>query len=79
MDAASQKLMTFITPMGRYCFGWLPFSITLAPEIFQRQMSIQLKDHDGVVVVMDDYLCTEQQGKTTTAVLMQSIKDNKGQ
>jgi len=35
-DAASQKLTTFITLMGRFCFRRLPFGISSAPEIFQR-------------------------------------------
>jgi len=30
----STKLITFITPMGRFCFRCLPFGITSAPEIF---------------------------------------------
>ncbi|KAG7504467.1 hypothetical protein JOB18_009516 [Solea senegalensis] len=54
LDAASQKLTTFITPMGRICFRHLPFGYTSAPEIFQRQMSMLLKDHDGVVVTIKD-------------------------
>ncbi|KAI4898509.1 hypothetical protein NFI96_006164, partial [Prochilodus magdalenae] len=39
-----------------FCFQRLPFGITSAPEIFQREMSTLLKDHQGVVVVMDDVL-----------------------
>ena len=29
---------TFITPFGQYCFRWLPFSVSLAAEVFQRKM-----------------------------------------
>lgn len=52
----SRKLTTFITPVGRFCFGRLPFGITYAPEIFQQKMSTLLRDHPGTVVVMDDIL-----------------------
>lgn len=54
LDPGSQKLTTFIIPMGRYCFKHLPFGISPAPEIFKRLMSNLLKSHNGVVVVMDD-------------------------
>uniref|UniRef100_A0A3P9JYQ5 Gypsy retrotransposon integrase-like protein 1 n=1 Tax=Oryzias latipes TaxID=8090 RepID=A0A3P9JYQ5_ORYLA len=56
LDPTCQKLTTFITPMGRFCFRRLPFGITSAPEIFQRLMSNLLKDLEGTVVVMDDIL-----------------------
>lgn len=36
----SRLLTTFITPYGRFCFNKLPFGISSAPEIFQRQMNI---------------------------------------
>lgn len=56
LDPSCQKLTTFITPMGRFCFKRLPFGITSAPEIFQRLMSTLLKDLEGTIVVMDDIL-----------------------
>ena len=34
----SQKLTTFITPFGRYFCKRLPFGISSAPEIFQREI-----------------------------------------
>ncbi|KAL2104360.1 hypothetical protein ACEWY4_001228 [Coilia grayii] len=43
-------------PFGRYYFRRLPFGITSAPEIFQREMSKLLKDQNGVAVFMDDIL-----------------------
>ena len=79
LDAASQKLTTFLTPMGRFCFRRLPFGITSAPEIFQRQMSTLLKDHDGVVVVMDDILVYGATGKehdTCLDAVLKTIKDS---
>lgn len=56
LDPSSQKLTTFITPMGRICFKRLPFRITSAPEIFQQLMSNLLQGLEGTVVVMDDIL-----------------------
>lgn len=43
LDPSCQKLTTFITPMGRFCFKRLPFGIISAPGIFQRLMSALLK------------------------------------
>ena len=34
----SRELTTFITPFGRYVCKRLPFGISSAPEIFQREM-----------------------------------------
>ena len=74
-----RKLTTFITPIGRFCFRRLPFGITSAPEIFQRQMSTLLKDHEGVVVVMDDILVygatNEEHDRSLNAVL-RTVKDS---
>ena len=52
----SRLLTTFITPFGRFCFNRLPFGISSAPEIFQRQMSRTLEDLEGVICHMDDIL-----------------------
>ena len=56
LDKDSQKLTTFISPFGRYCFKRLHFGISSAPEIFQRRMSELLRDLEGVVVYLDDIL-----------------------
>ena len=52
----SALLTTFTTPFGRYCFHRLPFGITSVPEHFQRRMSDNLSDLEGVVCMMDDVL-----------------------
>ena len=56
LDKKSALLTTFITPFGRYHFNRLPFSITSAPEYFQRRMSEVLSDLEGVVCLIDDVL-----------------------
>ena len=70
---ASQKLTTFITPFGRYCFKRLPFGISSAPEHFQRRMSQLLDGLEGVVCQMDDILVyaatQEEHDKRLYAVL----------
>ena len=50
----SRLLTTFITPYGRFCFNKLPFGISSAPEVFQRQMSDILSDLPGVLCHIDD-------------------------
>ena len=50
---------TFLTPYGCYCLHRLPFSITSAPEHFQRRMSILLDGMEGIVCLMDDILVYE--------------------
>jgi transposase InsO family protein len=56
LEEASWCLTTFITPFGRFCFKFVPFGITSAPEIFQRRMSELLSDVDGAETIMDDIL-----------------------
>ena len=56
LEPESQKLTTFISPFGRFCFQRLPFGITSASEIFQRKMQELLQDHEGVEVIVDDIL-----------------------
>lgn len=52
----SQKLTTFLTPFGRYCFKRLPFGISSAPEFFQKQMQRILDGVPGCVCHVDDIL-----------------------
>ena len=52
----SKLLTTFVTPFGRFCFNRLPFGISSAPEVFQRQMSMIVEGIDGVICHMDDLL-----------------------
>ena len=52
----SRNLTTFLSPQGRFLFCRLPFGLTSAPEIFQREMSRILVGLDQVIVHMDDIL-----------------------
>uniref|UniRef100_A0A3P9QH08 ribonuclease H n=1 Tax=Poecilia reticulata TaxID=8081 RepID=A0A3P9QH08_POERE len=79
LDTKSRKLTTFITPIGRFCFRRLPFGITSAPEIFQRQLSTLLNDHEGVVVVMDDILIygqTKEEHDSHLNAVLKTIKNS---
>ena len=64
LDQDSQKLTTFITPFGRYLCRRLPFGISSAPEIFQREMSKVLVGLEGVICQMDDILICSKDNKS---------------
>lgn len=51
-----RHLTTFIMPFRRYCFNKLPFSISSAPDFFQKQMSAILEGLPGVLCHLDDVL-----------------------
>ena len=79
LDPASQKLTTFITPFGRYCFNRLPFGISSAPELFHRQVCELLGDLDGVCIYMDDILVygsTKEQHDARLEKVLKVIKDS---
>lgn len=56
LSESCQELTTFITTFGRYCYHRLPFGITSALEVFQRQMSRILEGPEGCVNMVDDIL-----------------------
>ncbi len=56
LDESSKKLTTFMSPFGRYYFNRLPFGISSASEIFQREMMEILRNLEGVVCYQDDIL-----------------------
>ncbi|UYV72016.1 K02A2.6-like, partial [Cordylochernes scorpioides] len=64
-----QHLTTFITPFGRYKYCRMPFEISLAPEYFQRVMSIILQGMDGVMCYLDDILIFASDSKTHDRIL----------
>ena len=56
LSEKSSMLTTFITPTGQYRFLRLPFGVSSASEIFQREMSYLLQGIPGVSVYQDDIL-----------------------
>ncbi|KAL9974064.1 hypothetical protein ACROYT_G011062 [Oculina patagonica] len=55
VDDESSKLLTFNTPWGRYRVTRLPFGISPAPEIYQREMD-KLFEWVPVEILVDDFL-----------------------
>ena len=55
VDDESSKLLTFNTPWGRYRFTRLPFGISPAPEIYQREMD-RLFEGVPVQIIVDYFL-----------------------
>jgi hypothetical protein len=62
---STAKLMTFITPFGRFYFTRVPFGISLTPEIFQRIM----RYFTGVICYFDDILSESETAKEHEALL----------
>ena len=56
LDETSQLLTTFNTPFGRWCFTRMPFGIKSAQEVFQKRISQQFDDLEGVATDIDDIL-----------------------
>ena len=56
LDEDSSKYTTFITPFGRYRFLRVPFGISSASEIFQREMTELLSGLSGVAIYQDDVI-----------------------
>jgi hypothetical protein len=54
LDPESQKLTTFQTPFGRYCFQRLPFGLSVSQDIFQVEMDKILEQCDGACGIADD-------------------------
>lgn len=54
LDENTSKICTFATPFGRYRYVRLPFGISSAPEVFQKQTSEIFDGIPGVHVYIDD-------------------------
>ena len=48
LDEASSYLTTFSTPFGRFRFLRLPFGLTVAQDVFQKQLDSALEGLSGV-------------------------------
>ena len=56
LDEESQLLTTFNTPFGRFCYQVTPFGIKSAQEVFQKRMSQNVSDLEGVETDIDDII-----------------------
>ena len=54
LDPQSQKLTTFQSPFGRYCFTRLPFGLSVSQDIFQLEMDRILMQCKGACGIADD-------------------------
>nr|XP_037273014.1 uncharacterized protein K02A2.6-like [Rhipicephalus microplus] len=77
LDEASRKLVTINTPKGLYQYTRLPFGVTSAPSIFQREMENLLQRLRHVVVYFDDVLVTgrdDQDHLTNLGLVLSRLK-----
>ena len=82
----SLHLTTFITSFGRYKFNRVPFGISSASEIYQRNMSELLEGLEGVETIIDGILIfgttTEEHDRRLSKVMQKiqsaGLKLNKG-
>ena len=56
LDEESQLLTTLNAPFGCYCYKRLPFGVTCAQEVFQKQISQHFENISGVETDIDDIL-----------------------
>ena len=78
LDPASQRLTTFNTPLGRYCYTRMPFGITSAQEIFQQRMVQHFGDLSGVETDIDDILvwgATKEEHNQRLKAVLQRCND----
>ena len=85
LDEASSYLTTFNTPFGRYRFTWLPFSLVVSQDVFQKHLDSSLEGLKGVTGIADDtfvYGATKEEHDANMVNLMirsreRGIKFNK--
>ena len=56
LNDTSSYLTMFNSHFGRYCWPRMPFSISSAPEVWQRRMHEFVEDLEGLEVIADDFL-----------------------
>ena len=78
LEESSAKLTTFMTHKGRFCFKRLPFGISSASEIFQREMTNILQDLEGVMAYQDDVIIfgkTEEEHNKCLEKVMRRVSE----
>ena len=74
LDEESSLLTTFNSPIGRYHFLHLPFSLVCSQDIFQKKMDQFLEECPGCIRIADDITihgCTEAECNAHLQNLMQ--------
>ena len=61
LDEASSFLTTFNTEIGRFGYTVMPFGITVASDVFQRQLDQCFGKIDQVIVIVDDIMVVGKQ------------------
>lgn len=56
LDQESSKICTISTPFGRYSYQRLPYGLSSASEVFQKEMNQIVEKVDGVLAYADDVL-----------------------
>ena len=63
LEEASSLLTTFSTPYGRFKWNRLPFGLSSAPEIFQRNLDQCIQGLPCVARIVDDLLANLGRGR----------------
>ena len=58
LDQAASEMTTFGIPFGRHRWKRMPFSINIAPEVFQKRIREAVEDLPGIWALADDILIT---------------------
>ena len=61
LDEASSYLTTFNTEVGRYRFAVMPFSITVAGDVFQQKLDEHFGHIKNLIVIADDIMVIGKQ------------------
>ena len=61
LDQASSYLTTFNTEIGRFRYTVMPFGITVARDVFQRQLDQCFGKTDQLIVIADDIMVVGKQ------------------
>ena len=61
LDQTSSYLSTFNTEIGRFRYIVMPFGITVAGDVFQRQLDQCFGKIDQLIVIVDDIMVVDKQ------------------
>ena len=61
LNQASSFLTTFNTESGRFRYTVKPFGITVAGDVFQRQLDQYFGKIDQVIIIVDDIMVVDKQ------------------